>query len=324
MTDDAMADAGRVIAGTRPRDPPRRARGAGRGRSATGSSRRCSRSSSRTCRARVSSTCSPAAARPGIEALSRGAAHGDLRRARPGGGPGHRGEPRADAPRRTGRRGASGRTRSRWLRRAGPDRSRPFDVVVVDPPYAEPTLLDRGARGRSAPLVSRPAAGSWPSTSGATRRRRAVGLLASERERRFGETALTFYRRTRRSDEHVAVYPGSFDPITNGHLDIVAPGGDRLRPGHRRRPRQPAQGAAARRSRRGSRSSARRSPTAGAADRTRSRSTSFDGLTVELLPRARRAAHRPRPARDQRLRDRDAARPQQPGARAATSTRSSS
>ena len=47
-----------------------------------------------------------------------------------------------------------------------------------------------------------------------------VGLLASERERRFGETALTFYR-PGGSMNTVAVYPGSFDPITNGHLDII-------------------------------------------------------------------------------------------------------
>ena len=50
-----------------------------------------------------------------------------------------------------------------------------------------------------------------------------IGLLASDRERRFGETALTFYRRRRNDGGRmsVAVYPGSFDPITNGHVDIV-------------------------------------------------------------------------------------------------------
>ena len=53
-----------------------------------------------------------------------------------------------------------------------------------------------------------------------------IGLLASGRERRFGETALTFYRRAaagtaRSAGVNVAVYPGSFDPITNGHLDVI-------------------------------------------------------------------------------------------------------
>ena len=61
-----------------------------------------------------------------------------------------------------------------WL--AGPEAAAagPFDVVIVDPPYAETGLLDghaRGARRRT----SRPAAGSSPSTSGATRRRPASG-----------------------------------------------------------------------------------------------------------------------------------------------------
>ena len=48
-------------------------------------------------------------------------------------------------------------------------------------------------------------------------------MLAAERDRRFGETALTFYRRTeeRRAQMTIAVYPGSFDPITNGHLDVI-------------------------------------------------------------------------------------------------------
>ena len=58
-----VPDAGRVIAGTARRirlDAP----GPGTGRSATGSSRPCSRSSSRTCPAPASWTCSRAAARP--------------------------------------------------------------------------------------------------------------------------------------------------------------------------------------------------------------------------------------------------------------------
>ena len=48
----------------------------------------------------------------------------------------------------------------------------------------------------------------------------------------------------------IAVYPGSFDPITNGHLDVVRRAAARVRPGRRRGARQPAQGAAARRGQR--------------------------------------------------------------------------
>ena len=78
-----------------------------------------------------------------------------------------------------------------------------------------------------------------------------IGLLASERERRFGETALTFYRRLRAArgrnggrDERRGL-PGSFDPITNGHVDIVDARAGRLRARRRRRPREPAQDPAA-------------------------------------------------------------------------------
>jgi 16S rRNA (guanine966-N2)-methyltransferase len=76
----------------------------------------------------------------------------------------------------------------------------PFDVVVVDPPYAERTLreavLERlGEAGDAgAPVV---AAGGrvvvthfWKEPPPPV-----VGLLASERTRRFGETAVAFYRR---------------------------------------------------------------------------------------------------------------------------------
>jgi 16S rRNA (guanine(966)-N(2))-methyltransferase RsmD len=75
---------------------------------------------------------------------------------------------------------------------AGPDATR-FAIVVVDPPYGQPDLLAAtldalgplllpGAR-----VVAKHFWRDQPPTL--------VGLLASERERRFGETALTFYRR---------------------------------------------------------------------------------------------------------------------------------
>ena len=72
----------------------------------------------------------------------------------------------------------------------------PFDIVLVDPPYADTELRDRVLVWLSAPGA--------PLTRGARvvvkhfwrdQPPAKVGLLASERERRFGETALTFYRR---------------------------------------------------------------------------------------------------------------------------------
>ena len=89
-----------------------------------------------------------------------------------------------------------------WLRglaaSAGEDADGPFDLVFVDPPYAERDLLARllGILGSDeagrmlAPRARVVAKHFWrdrPPTS--------VGLLASERDRRFGETGLTFYRR---------------------------------------------------------------------------------------------------------------------------------
>ena len=81
-----------------------------------------------------------------------------------------------------------------WLRR-GPVGG-PFDVVVVDPPSAETGLLgdvlaQLGAI--DAPLA--PEARVVAKHFWRDRPPERVGLLASERERRFGETALTFYRR---------------------------------------------------------------------------------------------------------------------------------
>jgi 16S rRNA (guanine966-N2)-methyltransferase len=78
-----------------------------------------------------------------------------------------------------------------WLR-ATPTRQ--YDLAVVDPPYDDTVALAEALDA----LGSRVAPGGrvvakhfWRTPPPPV-----VGLLASERERRFGETALTFYRRT--------------------------------------------------------------------------------------------------------------------------------
>lgn len=81
----------------------------------------------------------------------------------------------------------------------------PFDVVLVDPPYAEPALMEAaltrlgdGAAG-SALLAADSivvAKHFWR-----TAPPESVGLLASFRSRRFGETALTFYRGSNQAGE---------------------------------------------------------------------------------------------------------------------------
>lgn len=75
-------------------------------------------------------------------------------------------------------------------------RSDPFDIVLLDPPYADTELRDRslsllGAPGAPLAPDGRVVVKHFWRDRPPTR----VGLLASERERRFGETALTFYRR---------------------------------------------------------------------------------------------------------------------------------
>ena len=85
----------------------------------------------------------------------------------------------------------------RWLAEAQTDAGDPFDLVLVDPPYAETELMARvlEALGRiGAPLAADGrvvAKHFWRD-----RPPEQVGRLTAERERRFGETALTFYRRT--------------------------------------------------------------------------------------------------------------------------------
>jgi 16S rRNA (guanine966-N2)-methyltransferase len=81
-----------------------------------------------------------------------------------------------------------------WLESLPPDAA-PWDVVVVDPPYAEERLLLRALEllGNRPGIVApdgRVVAKHFHRTALPAK----VGLLASERERRFGETTLTFYR----------------------------------------------------------------------------------------------------------------------------------
>lgn len=80
-----------------------------------------------------------------------------------------------------------------WLRGQDAAAAGPFDIVIADPPYAETDLLATALDALGpllAPGARVVAKHFWRDPPPA-----AVGLLASERERRFGETTLTFYRR---------------------------------------------------------------------------------------------------------------------------------
>ena len=82
----------------------------------------------------------------------------------------------------------------RWL--DGGPYGAPFDVVIVDPPYAETDLLRRVLAVLGAPDAPlSPGARVVAKHFWRDRPPERIGMLAVERERRFGETALTFYRR---------------------------------------------------------------------------------------------------------------------------------
>jgi 16S rRNA (guanine(966)-N(2))-methyltransferase RsmD len=73
----------------------------------------------------------------------------------------------------------------------------PYDLVLVDPPYEDTAALGAALERIGAHLASGGqvvAKHFWRDAPPAR-----IGLLASARERRFGETALTFYRR---AEEH--------------------------------------------------------------------------------------------------------------------------
>ena len=77
----------------------------------------------------------------------------------------------------------------------------PFDLVLLDPPYAAADLLESALARLAAPTATGSGSGilqpdAWVVAKHFWRTPlpQAVGLLASVRTRRFGETALTFYR----------------------------------------------------------------------------------------------------------------------------------
>jgi 16S rRNA (guanine(966)-N(2))-methyltransferase RsmD len=79
-----------------------------------------------------------------------------------------------------------------WLREPARSHEAAIDIALVDPPYGDEAAL-RGALEGLPPLLA-PGARVVAKHFWRTAPPTAVGLLASERERRFGETTLTFYR----------------------------------------------------------------------------------------------------------------------------------
>jgi 16S rRNA (guanine(966)-N(2))-methyltransferase RsmD len=90
----------------------------------------------------------------------------------------------------------------------------PFDVILVDPPYADTAAMDSTLKRLGAADVTLLTPEGWVVAKHFWRTPppASVGLLASVRTRRFGETALTFYRRGEASPEAA----GSVEDITQG------------------------------------------------------------------------------------------------------------
>ena len=80
-----------------------------------------------------------------------------------------------------------------WLRDSARTNETPATLVFLDPPYDDPAALAAALEAVGAllaPSARVVAKHFWRDAPPAR-----IGLLASDRERRFGETALTFYRR---------------------------------------------------------------------------------------------------------------------------------
>ena len=96
-----------------------------------------------------------------------------------------------------------------WLRDGNVGVAGPFEIVIIDPPYDQPELVTEtlellGSVDLLVPVAQVVVKHFWrdrpPDRS---------GLLASTRERRFGETALTFYRVTAAGGPEPAAGPAA-------------------------------------------------------------------------------------------------------------------
>ena len=148
----------------------------------------------------------------GIEALSRGAAEATFVDARRAAVAGRRGQPR--------RRSA---TEARGAPRATPCGAsaahraarRQYDLVFLDPPYRLAAAPRARAVGGPAGRAGARRAGGRPR---ATAGRRSTSTCPAS----TNAATATPSSASMAPDNRIAVCPGSYDPITNGHVDVIS------------------------------------------------------------------------------------------------------
>ena len=161
------------------------------------------------------------------------------------GGPGRPRHPRRRSATSSGSASASGPSWSAptsgagWRRVPRTPAARRFDLVFVDAPYR---LADRVAQELDTHL---PRASRRGRAGGRRERRppaaadRLARAAAPAPLRRRRRLHLRRGRASERAQNGTVVCPGSYDPVTNGHLDIITRTSERLRAGRRRRRQQP-------------------------------------------------------------------------------------
>ncbi|MCD6486887.1 MAG: pantetheine-phosphate adenylyltransferase [Syntrophobacterales bacterium] len=99
-------------------------------------------------------------------------------------------------------------------------RRRKFDIIFADPPYDRGMAVEIIDLLREADLIARN--GVLIVEHSFREDIMADNKFVLTDQRRYGDTVISFLKPDRgKKMKSSAVYPGSFDPITNGHVDII-------------------------------------------------------------------------------------------------------
>ena len=171
-----------------------------------------------------------------IEALSRGAARGRPRRPRHPAGARQR---RAPRPRRAGRAGPRRRRALAAASASAAPEARASTSSSSMPPIDSPTAWGQELDTHLPRLLADGGPGDGRERRPPPAADRLAGAAAPAPLRRRRRLHLRRRRRVMASADGTVVCPGSYDPVTNGHLDIITRTSNGLRAGRRRRRQQP-------------------------------------------------------------------------------------